>query len=427
MRRMASGNPVSWLRCSLALLLAPGTAALLATPAELFVARVPCRAFDRHPRVLSQLPAPNSGGSALSKQFEDAMESLQPAEQYNAVLLSLLARGDGKERTENAQRAIELVLEMTSRRLKLTSASTKLLVDATARADELPVLLRALSAARENGACRAFAASSLRLPDRPSPSAAASLKPVPADERSSEVTAAFAFTALVLGTLGLEVADVLDFLVGADYDAPPLPLVAATLVAGWAYDRYAQRGEIVATVGRGLSRLFSRDLQRECTTESASFMVGYLLGLPCCAFMPTATRPLDMIAESKDPMSALTGRDGSARLVDRLLIWLLAPVAAEKESFGDLVTSDPSVAANLLSAARRREASLGIDVSAGGWADDPAADEARLRWAFSEARRLLQRYSGMREELQEQMVAGVSVGDCVVLIEERCKNQWGMI
>ena len=34
-------------------------------------------------------------------------------------------------------------------------------------------------------------------------------------------------------------------------------------------------------------RLFGRDLQRESAVESASFLVGYLLGLPCCAFAPT--------------------------------------------------------------------------------------------------------------------------------------------
>jgi uncharacterized protein YoaH (UPF0181 family) len=50
-----------------------------------------------------------------------------------------------------------------------------------------------------------------------------------------------------------------------------------------------------------------------------------------------------------------------------------------------------------------------------------------VRWAFSEARRLLQRYSGVREALQEQMAAGVSAGECVVLIEERLKNTWANI
>jgi hypothetical protein len=83
------------------------------------------------------------------------------------------------------------------------------------------------------------------------------------------------------------------------------------------------------------------------------------------------------------------------------------------------------LALKFLEAARRREASTGVDPTQGGWQAEQ--DELRVRWAFSEARRLLQRYSGVREALQEQMAAGVSAGECVVLIEERLKNTWANI
>ena len=56
-----------------------------------------------------------------------------------------------------------------------------------------------------------------------------------------------------------------------------------------------------------------------------------------------------------------------------------------------------------------------------------AEDEGRVRWAYSEARRLLQRYSGVREALQERMATGVSAGECAVLIEERLRNQWSVV
>ena len=52
---------------------------------------------------------------------------------------------------------------------------------------------------------------------------------------------------------------------------------------------------------------------------------------------------------------------------------------------------------------------LGVDVQDGGWALEE--DEERVRWAYSEARKLLQRYSGVREALQERMSAGVSAGE----------------
>ena len=60
--------------------------------------------------------------------------------------------------------------------------------------------------------------------------------------------------------------------------------------------------------------------------EAGSFLVGYLLGLPCMAFAPTAERPLDMI----DGGSTLDNLPEPARIVDRMLIWAMAPVAAEQ-------------------------------------------------------------------------------------------------
>ena len=92
------------------------------------------------------------GGGGLARpgsQLEDALSALQPAEQYNAVLESLLARG--RANSSNVARAIDLVGEMTSRRLRLTSGSLKALVDATASADGLPRLLEVFGAVRANG------------------------------------------------------------------------------------------------------------------------------------------------------------------------------------------------------------------------------------------------------------------------------------
>jgi len=114
------------------------------------------------------------------------------------------------------------------------------------------------------------------------------------------------------------------------------------------------------------------------------------------------------------------------RLVDRLLIWLLAPAALEAERYPELAQAEPGLAAIFLQAARRREtqlgqAPLGVDLDQGGW--DASEDGARLRWAYAEAGRLLKAYSGLRATLQEQMVAGVSAGDCVVLLEESMKGQ----
>jgi hypothetical protein len=139
--------------------------------------------------------------------------------------------------------------------------------------------------------------------------------------------------------------------------------------------------------------------------------------------MPTAVRPLDLLSSSSDQLAQPLGPQ--PRLIDRLLIWLLAPVATEQSIYGGVTFSRPGLALELLQAARRREAALGVDVQQGGWAREE--DEARVRWAYNEARKLVTTYGGAREALAEQMAAGSSVGGSVVLVEDLLKGRWGSI
>jgi hypothetical protein len=61
---------------------------------------------------------------------------------------------------------------------------------------------------------------------------------------------------LLSSLLILQAVDALDWLLPGETDAPPLLAVAIGLAAGWAVDRYTQRGEYVAMLSRGLVRLF---------------------------------------------------------------------------------------------------------------------------------------------------------------------------
>lgn len=356
------------------------------------------------------------GGSAL----EQVLESLPAEEKYNAVLLSLLAKE--KDGSQGAAYVLELVSEMSAKQITMSGAAVKALVDAAVGAGGIEVLTDSLAGARENGACRSFATPQLRISDRPSNRDLGRLAKVPSDERGVEVGAAAALCLGLGAVLILELAHVLD----GDVAAPPLPLVAVLLGGAWGADRYARSGELFGLIGRGWMRLFSRDLIRESAVESASFLLGYLLGLPCCAFAPTAFKPVDMLG-----LNGRNGRNGrklggAARLVDRILIWLLAPVALEASQYrGELLQADPTLAPQFLGAVRRRQATADVDVDQGGWS--ASEDEVRVRWAYAEARQLLQRYASVREALQERMAAGVSAGECVLLIEERLKNSWGAV
>ena len=314
--------------------------------------------------------------------LEQALGSLPEGEKYNAVLLSLISKGEG---TSSAASALELVQEMSLKRLRLSKGSLKALLDAAIEG-EMTQIIESLGAAQSNGACRAYATRELRLPVRPKPATLAALAPVPTDGRAAEVGAATAVSLGAGALLLLEVADLFDFLLpGVDLVSPPLPLVGGLIAAAWGFDRYARSGELFALVSRGLTRLFSRDLQRECALESASFVAGYLLGLPCCAYAPTAFKPLEMLTDAAAPIESSVG--APARLIDRILIWLYAPAALEASRYSELLQADPSLAATFLAAARRREAAIGVDVLQGGWSADE--DDERLRWAYAEARRLV--------------------------------------
>ena len=395
-------------------------------------------AEEEEPADITPASGAGAGGGGLATvgaTFEQLLGSLPAKEKYNAVLLSLVSG----ESSADPSAALDLVSEMTSKRIVLSKDALKALLDSAVNAGEPAAILDSLRASRANGACRAFGTPQLQLPDRPSAAALEALPPLPADSRGVEVGAAAAFAVGIGGVLALELVDFVDFTDGL-VSAPPLPLVLAVLAAGWGTDRYVRQGELAALIGRGLARLFSRDLQRECALESSSFLLGYLLGLPCCPFAPTVFKPLDMLQGTGDGLEAELG--SPARLVDRVLIWLMAPAALEIMSYKELLQADATLGRQFLSAARRREASLGVDVTQGGWgaaaaaadgaggggeAAIDAADEQRVRWAYGEARRLLTRYSGVREVLQQQMASGVSAGDCVVLIEDRLKNQWAAI
>jgi hypothetical protein len=351
------------------------------------------------------------GGSAL----EQVLESLPAEEKYNAVLLSLLAKE--KDGSQGAAYVLELVSEMSAKQITMSGAAVKALVDAAVGAGGIEVLTDSLAGARENGACRSFATPQLRMSDRPSSNRDFErLAKVPSDQRGVEVGAAAALCLGLGAVLILELAHVLD----GDVAAPPLPLVAVLLGGAWGADRYARSGELFGLIGRGSMRLFSRDLIRESAVESASFLLGYLLGLPCCAFAPTAFKPVEMLGRNGRKLG------GAPRLVDRILIWLLAPVALEASQYrGELLQADPTLAPQFLGAVRRRQATADVDVDQGGWS--ASEDEVRVRWAYAEARQLLQRYASVREALQERMAAGVSAGECVLLIEERLKNSWGAV
>ena len=156
----------------------------------------------------------------------------------------------------------------------------------------------------------------------------------------------------------------------------------------------------------GLTRLFLRDTERETRVQAATFLVAYLLGLPCFCFRPNVLETLRM-TEMTGLREKLTSTEG----VNALLVYLLAPVAAERSRHKQLIVSDPRQAEALLQILRDRYKNLGVD-------DEKA--EAMITWAYSQAQKLLASHSEPLESVRKRMEGGgATAGDCVSILERQ--------
>jgi len=160
-----------------------------------------------------------------------------------------------------------------------------------------------------------------------------------------------------------------------------------------------RQGSSIRKAAAGLERLLLSDDERVAHCDGSALLVGYLMGLPCFCFRPDVVEAVKLLKESPDSLDAykqpaaakrrpVTGSSSSfmkmfqgglgdkrkpaesvsmsiqrvdldadlsiytdvgdkeaasQRLlrVGRLLIWLIAPVAAETMKYGKTIVSDP--------------------------------------------------------------------------------------
>ena len=134
-----------------------------------------------------------SAASSDDSNLEQALSTMDVAEQYQTVLRSMVS-------SSQSSRATSLVAEMTSRGIPLKDDSLRALLDGALDDDaQLPSLLAALRACKQNGALRAFGdASCWSAPERPL--GLESLPPLPEDD-SNDIAAAHEAAAAGLLTL----------------------------------------------------------------------------------------------------------------------------------------------------------------------------------------------------------------------------------
>lgn len=158
---------------------------------------------------------------SLDTSLEQALSSLPTKDQYNAVLESLVARRG----SDTEASVFDLVKEMNAKRIRLSDAAITALINYGVETTDAQLTLKALLAARANGALRSFASPQATLSTRPAPASFTGLPEVPTDARVLEVSAAGVFLVVAGGILLAEIADLVDFILPGDFGAPPAQVI----------------------------------------------------------------------------------------------------------------------------------------------------------------------------------------------------------
>lgn len=171
------------------------------------------------------------------------------------------------------------------------------------------------------------------------------------------------------------------------------------------WDLTQRKGQELTLALAGINRLFLRDPERDAHVQAATFLSAYLLGLPCFCFSPNVMEAVRMTAQVPAFAETLSSTAG----LNRLLVYLLAPVAVEEANYAQLMASDARQARALLQVFMGRGEARG---------QEGREEEVLLPWAYEEAKGLLRSHSALLERLKQRMESGgATVGDCVALLE----------
>lgn len=171
---------------------------------------------------------------------------------------------------------------------------------------------------------------------------------VPTDNRQKEIAKATLFVSVSSVYLSLQVASVVE------PDLHPW----ATLAGGVAalitvMDVFFQSGEGLREATAGFKRMVLKDEEREEFVEASGLMLGYLMGLPCFAFQPDVNEAIKTLCSKTSCMNSYMMQRGEGNAINeiddtaafdnmsRMLVWMMAPIAAEIMKYGETVISDP--------------------------------------------------------------------------------------
>lgn len=371
-------------------------------------------------------PAPDPAAAPLRSALDDLPASLK---------LNAVAAAVAKQQDHDA--TLRVLTEMADQSIPLERSTQVAIVDSCVRDHaRLSTLLTAV-APFGYGTIVNDASVSLLMSNRDSTATSAGTKTKPTNvptapvdpQRTLDLSVATAFVSVVSTALTVEVVEPALLHHSADEATAALVAVAVILAA----DRYALSAMLWQRLQAGLTRLFANDPARVALTDAAAFLIAYLLGLPWLCYRPDGRRaaqwhrmlgPLgSTVPQPSSSPSTSTSKSSSTsteqpkyamfddRIVDKCLIWLVAPVAAELAVDATLINSNLWAARDFMTAVRRKDTQkrrLTIIES-----------DTRIRTAISVASSLLSDYQQTHAALTDALLAGASVGECVSLISDR--------
>jgi hypothetical protein len=393
------------------------------------------------------------------------LNTLSDLDKYNLLLQSyannILDNNDKNKNNNDDYNAMEILYnEMIKRSLKPTIKSTEFLINSCATFTNSVKLGRSLQLSKASGNLKVFGAANsiitTPVTSKQQTKLMGSLSVLPYDNRDQEVLFAGSIAGIGLVYLGLQ------FLAIFNDDLHPIAtLLACTSALIVSFDLFSRESKGVKAAIAGFDRLVLRDNEREMHCDGAAFLVGYLLGLPCFPFRPDTIEALKLIRDNpesldiyKQPLALgkIKGSVSNKQITDivkdgnpifdlpplpnnnnnneiiglgRVLVWLMAPVAAENMKYGKLVISDPRKAknvVNILYNIKKTADEKNVKDIDKYIIKVPITEEDRdvlLQWAYYEAEALIKQYGDILEAVCDYLNTGTSsVGECVTLLEE---------
>jgi len=333
------------------------------------------------------------------------MDSMPLAEKYTLLLQSystsiLERRLQADKRIDLFQNMESLYNEMIQQSIAPEPMAAQAMIDASSKFGNVAVMSKAARLIRAGGSMRSFGVGVGQI-SSPTLSGGWSSGSIPTDDRRSEVFCAAVVSSLSLLWLSMQAVDVVNHEIH-----PWLTLYNVFLLAVGAAEVTLRQGSSIRKAAAGLERLLLSDEERVAHCDGSALLVGYLLGLPCFCYRPDVVEAVKLLKESPDSLDAFKqpaaatasarrrsattsgssfmkmirgdksesslsmvqrvdldadlsiytdmdddeGERSPSRLlrVGRLLIWLIAPVAAETMKYGTTIVSDPERCKRLL-------------------------------------------------------------------------------